>query len=276
MSKQKVALVLSSGGARGIAHIGAIEEIERQGYEISSIAGCSMGAMVGAFYASGNLSKGKEFLCSLNERKKILQLADFAFSNKGFFKGERIIKELEKIISDLNIEDLPIPFTAVATNILDGNEIIFKNGNLLEAIRASISLPSIFEPLKKDNMLLIDGGIINPLPLNRIERTKGDLLIGVTVSGFKETEDSEGFLQRISSKKNKYNLYSLMMESITITIQQLICYSIEKYKPDILIQIPNREYGILQFNKFSEIIDNGIKATKTALAQFERSKESIN
>lgn len=272
MSKQKVALVLSTGGARGIAHIGAIEEIERQGYEISSIAGSSMGAMVGAFYASGNLSKGKEFLCSLNKRKKIWRLADFAFSNKGFFKGERIIKELEKIISNVNIEDLPISYTAIATNILDGKEIVFKNGNLLEAIRASISLPSIFEPLKKDNMLLTDGGVINPLPLNRIERTEGDLLIGVTVSAFKETENNESFLHKRSNIKNKYNLYSLMMESTTITIQQLIRYSIEKYKPDIMIQIPNREYGILQFNKSSEIIDNGIKATKTALAQFEKGK----
>lgn len=272
MNRQKIALVLSTGGARGIAHVGVIEEIERQGYEISSIAGCSMGAMIGAFYVTGKLSKGKEFLYGLKERKEILKLADFAFSKKGLIKGNRIIKELGKIIPNVNIEDLPIPYTAVATNLLDGKEIVFREGNLLEAIRASISLPSVFKPLKKDNMLLTDGGIINPLPLNRIQRTSGDLLIGVTVSAFEETENKKDFLPDRNDIKEKYNLYSLMMESTTITIQQLISCSIDKYKPDIIIQVPNRKYGILQFKKVSEIIDNGTKAAKIALTQFEKNR----
>ena len=270
MSKPKVALVLSTGGARGIAHIGVIEELERQGYEISSIAGCSMGAMVGAFYATGNLSKGKEFLYSLRKRKEISRLTDFAFSKKGLIKGNRIINELEKIISNVNIEDLPISYTAVATNLSDGNEIVFKEGSLLEAIRASISLPSIFQPLEKDDMLLIDGGIVNPLPLNRVERTEGDLLVGVAVSAFEETENTGAFSYNRNGIKNKYNLYSLMMESTTITIQQLISCSIEKYKPDIMVQVPNRKYGILQFRKASEILENGIIATRAALTQFEK------
>ena len=270
MSKPKVALVLSTGGARGIAHIGAIEELERQGYKISSIAGCSMGAMVGAFYATGNLSKGKEFLCSLRKRKEILRLADFAFSKNGLIKGKRIIEELGKIIPNVNIEDLPIPYTAVATNLSDGTEFVFKKGNLLEAIRASISLPSIFQPLEKDGMSLIDGGIINPLPLNRVERTEGDLLIGVAVSAFEETENTGAFSNNRNGIKNKYNLYSLMMESTTITIQQLIRCSIEKYKPDIIVQIPNRKFGILQFKKASKILENGVIATRAALAQFEK------
>lgn len=270
MSKPKVALVLSTGGARGIAHIGAIEKLERQGYKISSIAGCSMGAMVGAFYATGNLLKGKEFLFNLKKRKEILRLADFAFSQNGLIKGKRIIEELGKIIPNVNIEDLSIPYTAVATNLSDGKEIVFKKGNLLQAIRASISLPSIFQPLEKDDMLLIDGGIINPLPLNRVERTEGDLLIGVAVSAFEETENTGAFSYNRNGIKNKYNLYSLMMESTTITIQQLINCSIEKYRPDIMIQIPNRKYGILQFKKAPEILENGVIATRAALTQFEK------
>lgn len=265
MSKQKVALVLSTGGARGIAHIGVIEEIERQGYEISSIAGCSMGAMIGAFYATGNLSKGKDFLCGLKYKRELLRLVDIAFGKKGLIKGNRIMKELEKIIPPVNIEELPIPFTAIATNIINGEEIVFDKGNLLEAIRASISLPLIFEPLKKGNMLLTDGGIINPLPLNRIERTKGDLLIGVAVSA----EDKEAILP---VSRDKYNLNSLIIESTTITIQKLINWSIEKYKPDIMIQVPNKKFGILQFKASTEIINNGVKATRAALTQFEKNQ----
>lgn len=266
MNKQKVALVLSTGGARGMAHIGAIEEIEKQGYEISSIAGCSMGAMVAAFYVTGSLSEGKEFLCSLKKRRNLLRLVDIAFSKKGLIRGNEIVNELKKILPPVNIEELSIPFAAIATNIIDGKEIVFKEGNLLDAVRASISLPSIFMPLKKNGMLLTDGGMINPLPLNRIERTVGDLLIGVAVGA----EDKENILPKST---DKHNMCSLMMESTTITIQKLINGSIEKYKPDIMIQVPNRKYGILQFNAVFEIMENGVKATRTALNQFEKNQK---
>ena len=155
MDKQKVALVLSMGGARGIAHIGVIEELLCHNFEITSIAGSSMGAMVGAMYASGKMEE-----C----------------------KGDRFIKELKQIIPDMNIEDLPVPYVAMATDIVRDQEVRFDRGSLHEAIRASISIPMLFRPLRKDGMVLIDGGILNPLPLSHVQRTEGDILIAVDVN----------------------------------------------------------------------------------------------
>ena len=263
MEKTKIALVLSSGGARGVAHIGVIEELSRLGYEITSVAGCSMGAMIGAFYATGNLSKGKDFLLSLRERKTMLRLADLAFNRKGLIKGKRIITELEKIIPDTNIEDLSIPYIAIATNLIDGEEICFNRGNIVQAVRASISIPSIFEPILADGKLLVDGGISNPLPLDKVSRTEHDLLVGVVVS---ETDNSEKI--ELANSKNKLGLYKQIRESQLISINHLRNCIIDKYKPDILIKVPNKKYGILQFKDVSEIIENGIKATQTAINQF--------
>ena len=155
MGKQKVALVLSMGGARGIAHIGVIEELLRHNYEITSIAGSSMGAMVGAMYASGKLEECKEWLYSWDKRK-MWELADLTLSRDGLVKGDRFIKELKEIIPDMNIEDLPIPYVAMATNIVCDQEVRFDSGSLHEAIRASISIPMLFRPLRKDGMVLVD------------------------------------------------------------------------------------------------------------------------
>jgi len=164
--KKNVALVLSSGGARGLAHIGAIEELERRGYCITSIAGCSMGALIGAMYAAGKLAEVKEWMVQL-DKKKILSLVDFSFSLNHLVKGEKVMDALKEIVPDVNIEDLPIPYAAVATDWNSGKEVVFKKGSLYEAVRSSISIPLFFNPVRKGEMLLVDGGLVNGLPLNR-------------------------------------------------------------------------------------------------------------
>ena len=162
-----IALVLSSGGARGLAHIGVIEELESRGYHITSIAGCSMGALIGGVYAAGKLTEFREWMKTI-DRKKMLELTDFSLSLNHFVKGKRIIETIMEFVPDVAIEDLPIPYSAVAADLKEGREVVFSKGSLFEAIRASISLPSFYEPVQRDGMILIDGGVINPIPLNRV------------------------------------------------------------------------------------------------------------
>ena len=182
MNTKDVALALSSGGARGLAHIGAIEELESNGYHITSIAGCSMGALIGGVYAAGKLEEFREWMKTI-DRKKMLELTDFSFSINHLVKGNRIIEAIMDFVPDIAIEELPIPYCAVATDLKAGREVVIDKGSLFEAIRASISLPSFYEPVQRDDMILIDGGVINPIPLNRVKRIAGDILVGVDVSG---------------------------------------------------------------------------------------------
>lgn len=176
-----VALVLSSGGPRGFAYIGAIEELESRGYNITSIAGTSIGALIGGMYAAGKLPEVKEFLFSLNGWK-VFSLMDISISINHLVKGDKIIEALRMIVPDVNIENLGIPYKAIATDLLTGEEVIFDKGDLFHAIRASISIPSLFRPVKMGMRTLIDGGIANTMPLNRVERSGHDILVAFNVN----------------------------------------------------------------------------------------------
>ena len=187
--KKDVALVLSSGGAKGLAHIGAIEELETHGYHISSIAGCSMGALIGGVYAAGKLEEFREWMKTV-DKKKMLELTDFSLSLNHLVKGKKIIEAIMEFVPDVAIEDLPIPYRAVATDLYTGREVVFDHGPLFRAIRASISIPSLFRPVKYGLTTLIDGAIVNCLPLNRVERTEGDLLVAFDVNDVDEEEIS--------------------------------------------------------------------------------------
>ena len=186
-NKKNVALVLSSGGPRGFAYIGAIEALEEHGYIITSIAGTSIGSLVGGIYASGKLAEFKEWLYSLNAWE-VFSLMDLSIGKNHFVKGERIIEAIMEIVPNVNIEDLPIPYRAVATDLYTGREVVFDHGPLFRAIRASISIPSLFRPVKYGLTTLIDGAIVNCLPLNRVERTEGDLLVAFDVNDVDEEE----------------------------------------------------------------------------------------
>ncbi|MFA5850007.1 MAG: patatin-like phospholipase family protein [Bacteroidales bacterium] len=288
--EKTVSLVLSSGGARGVAHIGVIEELERQGFKINSIAGSSMGALVGGVYASGNLQVFREWMCDL-DKKTVFNLVDFALSTNGLVKGNKVIKELKKIIPDLNIEDLPLNFTAVATDIKNKKEVLFETGSLYEAIRASISIPTVFKPCMVEGMVLIDGGVLNPLPINRIKRNNNDLLIAVDVNSpvlfekyvaVKKTSTKEielnyftflmnkgfSFLPKISDMQLNY--FTLLSQTASLMIQQISALTIEIQQPDILIKIPMNSYGPFHFYKSEEIIKAGELATRKALEEFHR------
>ncbi|HAW21789.1 MAG TPA: alpha/beta hydrolase, partial [Pseudomonas sp.] len=171
----KVALVLGSGGARGYAHIGVIEELETRGYEITCVAGCSMGAVVGGIYAAGKLGEYREWIESL-DYFDMLRLVDPSFS-LGAIRGEKIFGRIREMLGSVNIEDLPIPFTAVAADLTNQQEIWFQEGNLELAMRASAAIPSLFTPVMQGNRMLVDGGILNPLPIVPVVSSHSDIII---------------------------------------------------------------------------------------------------
>ena len=280
-----VALVLSSGGARGLAHIGAIEELEAQGYRITAIAGCSMGALIGGVYAAGKLKEFREWMKTIN-RKKMLKLTDFSLSLNHIVKGSRIIEAIMEFVPDMPIENLPIPYCAVATDWKSGREVVFRQGSLFEAIRASISLPAFYEPVQRDGMILIDGGVTNPIPLNRVERHDGDILVGVDVSGqdyeaqSKEkqakTEQSKqriSFSQQIINKLRpesiEFNSYTMLSRVSSLMIRQNSILMAQLMHPDVLVDIQMSGYGSFDYDKSEKIIAVGRKKTQQALSKYQ-------
>jgi NTE family protein len=287
---KNVALVLSSGGARGIAHIGAIEELEKQGYNITSIAGTSMGALVGGVYATGKLPEYKEWLSSL-DKLDVFKMVDFTFSTSGLVKGDKIFKEMRKLVPETNIEDLKIPFTAVATDIINKKEVIYKEGDLFKAIRASISIPSVFTPLQINDSLLIDGGVLNPIPVNRVKRSDNDILVVVNVNAFipdnktNTTEPKEkknglmsseilkGLQDRLAeiipkNNKEKLGYFNLITETISLMIYQISTLTLQNYQPDVVINISRQACGNYDFYRAEELIEIGRNATIKGLKEF--------
>jgi phospholipase, patatin family len=290
--KKNVALVLSSGGARGLAHIGAIEELERRGYCITSIAGCSMGALIGSMYAAGKLAEVKEWMVQL-DKKKILSLVDFSFSLNHLVKGEKVMDALKEIVPDVNIEDLPIPYAAVATDWNSGKEVVFKKGSLYEAVRSSISIPLFFNPVRKGEMLLVDGGLVNGLPLNRVARVKGDLLVGVNVSthDYKEEKLMSDIIDKKTLAKSLpaaivkrimdyqeglgLNYMTLLSRTISIMLEQNTRQQIIISKPDIAVQVQMKRYGGNDYDKAAEISLIGENKMRKALNEYEQAHASI-
>ncbi len=174
--KKEVALVLSSGGPRGLAYIGAIEELLARGYTIHSVAGTSMGSLVGGVFAAGKLAEFKEWITNLSGWS-VFSLMDLSVSKNHFVKGDKIMEAIKEIVPDVDIQDLSLPYCAVATDLCTGEEVVFRSGKLFDAIRASISIPSLFRPVPYGVSLLIDGCMVNCLPLNRVARKSGDMLV---------------------------------------------------------------------------------------------------
>lgn len=302
--KKNVALVLASGGSRGLAHIGAIEVLEEHGFRITSVAGASMGALVGGIYAAGGLDAFKEWMKTV-DRMKVFNLMDFTIGNGGFVKGEKVIDELKSIIPDKLIENLPIPFTAVATDIRHRKEVVFDRGSLYDAIRSSISLPSIFTPNRIGDMLLIDGGVVNPVPVNRVVRTPGDILTAVDLNGpyiEKPEEKQEHVKGRIRQRLDKIvdtiadkvkkdeveahllsgsenlekekeddndmGIVTILNESSSVMIQTNADLTLKLYPPDILVRIAKNAYSTMEFYKYDEIVALGRTKMEEALRNF--------
>ena len=302
-TKRDVALVLGSGGARGLAHIGAIEELEARGYRIKSIAGCSMGAMIAGMYAAGQLQDAKEWFLQVDQQV-ILKMVDLSISLNSLVKGERVIRELEKVVPDQQIQSLNIPCAIVAADLISADEVVFRSGSLFEAIRASMSIPLFFQPVQRGHKLLIDGGTLNPLPLNRVKRTKGDLLVAMNISGkdsmqIKKPEPSYfakaaelieqhgiqlsptllNLKKRIEQKEEErlenqdlrgmVNYFSLADRMSDIQIQQNTHLMLQLMPPDILATMPQYAYSTFDFDRAEEIIEQGRLLMRNAIDRYE-------
>jgi NTE family protein len=304
---KNVALVLGSGGARGLAHIGAIETLEERGYTITSIAGCSLGSIIAGMYAAGQLKEAKEWFLSV-DKQLILRMMDInLLSGNSLVKGERIIKELEKVVPDRPIESLNIPCTLVATDMIHSDEVLFRTGSLFEAVRASISIPLFFKPVQIGQQLLIDGGILNPLPLHVVERTPGDILVAADISGkdsmpveeVYEPIDVEGKLAEINAKGipvpktwesqlrqlgkrvdtilenrardlgRKVSFTSMLDRMSDMQIQQNTLLSLRLTPPDVHAVMRQYAYNTFDFDKAEEIIAEGKRIMNEALDTYE-------
>src|SRR6478609_9659382 len=182
MAGNRVALALGSGGARGYAHIGVIDELRHRGYEIVGIAGSSMGALVGGLQAAGRLDEFADWAKSLTQRA-VLRLLDRSISAAGMVRAEKILDAVRDILGEVTIEELPIPYTAVATDLIAGKSVWMQRGPVDEAIRASIAIPGVIIPHVVDGRLLADGGILDPLPMAPIAAVNADPTIAVSLSG---------------------------------------------------------------------------------------------
>jgi NTE family protein len=180
MSK-RVALVLGSGGARGYAHIGVIEELEARGYDVVAIAGCSMGAVIGGVYAAGELQGYRDWVTQL-DYFDVLRLVDVTWNPMGAMRASKVMMRISKLVGDTRIEDLPIPLTTVATDIGRQREVWFQSGPLLQAIRASIAVPGIITPVHIGDQVLVDGGLLNPLPIIPTVSAQADLILAVNAT----------------------------------------------------------------------------------------------
>lgn len=309
MVNKNVALVLGSGGARGLAHIGAIEALEERGYTISSIAGCSMGSIIAGMYAAGELKKAKEWFLSV-DKQLILRMMDInLLSSNSLVKGKRIIAELEKVVPDRPIETLNIPCTIVASDMMNTEEVLFRSGSLFEAVRASISIPLFFQPVQMGERLLIDGGILNPLPLHVVERREGDILVAMDISGkdsmpmetTPEPIDVEGIIGDVTSRgipvpkswerqlrqlgksvdklraeraadlSRKVNFFGLLDRMSDMQIQQNTLLALRLTPPDIHAVMRQYAYNTFDFDKAEEIITEGKRIMTEALERYERS-----
>jgi NTE family protein len=295
MGSKTVSLVLGSGGARGLAHIGAIHWLEENGYDIRSISGCSMGALVGGVYACGKLDVYAEWMRAIS-KLDIVRLLDLSWDKQGLVEGERIILALKELIGDRQIEDLPIKYTAVAADIDREKEIWLKSGSLFDAIRASISLPLFFTPVERNGMKLLDGGILNPVPIAPTFEDHTDMTIAINLGGplserrpivsRRETDSKsdaandslvESAYEKISSfvddlKKRtpladlgSWKMLDIANQTFDAMQGAIARQKLAAYPPDHTIVIARDACGTLEFDRAEEMIALGYETTARTL-----------
>ncbi|GAA1158947.1 patatin-like phospholipase family protein [Nocardioides aquiterrae] len=289
MSAQRVALALGSGGARGYAHIGAIEEIHARGHEIVAIAGSSMGALVGGLAAAGRLEPYVEWARSLTQRD-VLRLLDPKWSAPGAIRAQRIFDQVEQLIGDRAIEDLPIPYTAVATDLHARREVWFQRGPLISAIRASIAIPGVITPVEMNGRLLADGGLMNPVPIEPTAAAAADLTVAISLSGTRLPQEPSAPAREAAPPSWREELVDRVRRTVGRTVEpaepslldelrisDVIGMSMDAMQglisrfrmaglpPDVLVTVPVSAARSLEFHRAAEMIELGRRLTAEAL-----------
>jgi NTE family protein len=296
-SAKTVSLVLGSGGARGLAHIGVIAYLEENGYRIRSVAGASMGALVGGIWAAGRLVDYTDWIRALT-RLDVFKLLDFSFSWSGLFKGERIIGLLRELVGDRDIESLPVSYTAVATDLDSGKEVWINRGNLFDAIRASIAIPTFFTPHLYLDRRLADGGLVNPVPIAPTLNDVTDMTIAVNLIGKAVPEMEpppvpepppgdrlsiyrsrirrflEGFYgsgdNAVEPREEEMGLFDVLNRSFDTMQSTVAKLKLAAYAPDVVIEIPRNACGMLDFFRAEEMIALGRHLARQALEDCRR------
>ena len=296
--KTTVSLVLGSGGARGYAHIGVIEELQRRGYEVICIAGSSMGALVGGMYAANCLVEYRDWVRHLSWID-VLKLMDVTLKREGTIRGDKLLNKLRDIVGNPLIEDLPISYTAVATDITHQKEVWFQNGFLMDAIRASIAVPGFSTPVIEEERILVDGGVLNPIPIIPTVAAHADLIIAVDLnaeqsalnidmpttkylnrSGFSDewsldvannqhNGDAKNGQESIRSKMG--GRLDILFSAVEVMQSSLGKYKVAGYPPDLLIDIPKDACRFYDFHRGVEMIELGRKLTRIQLERLEMS-----
>jgi NTE family protein len=288
--KTTVSLVLGSGGARGLAHIGVIHELQDRGYEIRSISGCSIGALIGGVFAAGKLNDFERWICAIT-KIDMVTLLDISWGKDGLVKGDKIISTLIDLVGDKTIEELPIPFTAIAADVKNEKEVWINSGRLFDAIRASISLPLFFTPVKYKEVYLIDGGVLNPVPIAPTFSDDTDITIAVNLGGPLNQKDemvedrppseskSSPLRQKVdrffselqnsvkgSSEKN-WGAYDVANEAFDAMQSTIARQKLAAYPPDIVIEIARNACGTLEFDRASQMIELGRSKAQEKLSK---------
>jgi NTE family protein len=283
-----VSLVLGSGGARGLAHIGVIRMLEKAEVKIEAITGSSMGALVGGIYATGKLDAYEDWVCGL-EQSDVLSLVDWTFSGGGLIRGRRIIEKLSELVGETNIEDLSRDFTAVAVDIDHGREVWLDRGSLFDAIRASIAIPGLFTPHRYRDRTLVDGGLLNPIPVAPTLRNMTDLTIVVDVNGPLDPElerrdkdpeeESTGlvkkfreFMDSFSSegkpRESQPGLVAVLMRSLDTMEAALTRQHLAIFQPDLVVRVPKNICMAHEFHRAREVIDFGAGLARETLRKY--------
>ncbi|MDD4876089.1 MAG: patatin-like phospholipase family protein [Dehalococcoidales bacterium] len=257
MSKRKIGLALGSGAARGVAHIGVLEVLEKEGIPIDMIAGTSAGAIVGALYAAGkDITLIRSLAMDLNTKRFEL-LTELALPRTGLIRGRRIEDMIKTIIGDMEFGDLKIPFACVATDIITGEEIVIKEGLVREALRASVAIPVIFTVARWRERYLVDGGLVNPVPVNVVKAMGADFTIAVNVTPDMNIEETK-----------EPNIFSIMMRTLHIIGYQSLRASLNG--ADVLIEPQVASFGYFDFNKVMDFILQGELAAQNSVTEIER------
>lgn len=288
---KNVRLVLGSGGARGMAHIGVIEELEKEGFQIKEIVGCSMGAVVGGIHCAGYLVEYKHWLIKLS-KLDVFMLLDFTLSGQGFVKGEKVFKAMEEFIGDHQIEHFKIPFTAVATDLINKQEVHYRTGSLFKALRSSIAIPTVFTPVIIERSQLVDGGVLNPLPIDLVKKEEGEIIVAVNINAnipygkntlpVEENTEKAAYLKMLDfiratlprfdnkneSTAENLGLFDILNKSYDLTQDRLTELMIQVHKPDLVVNISRDACGVFEFYRANEIIEEGRKAFHQAYQQY--------
>ncbi|CAH6783613.1 Serine protease [Vibrio chagasii] len=282
-----ISLVLGSGGARGLVHVGVIRWLIEHGYEIKSISGCSIGALIGGVYAAGKLDEFEEWITSIDQ-SDMTMLLDFSWQSSGMFKGDKIIDSLRQLIGEIAIEELPIPYTAVAANVAEEKEVWLKSGSLFDAIRASISLPLFFTPHVINGEELIDGGVLNPVPIAPTFGDNTDVTLAVNLGGEPEilkqevtplslpTKESNlhdkvaNFIDNLGNNvksKMSFNFaaYDIANQAFDAMQSTIARQKLAAYPADITLEVPRNACGTLEFERSKEMIDRGYHLAQATL-----------